>query len=187
MKKALSVSNRILVRVGRVEIFVAGTILSGIVLMILVQVALGLGLGDPIAWEQEGGAYALVWLTFIGASIGLKQMRHVNIVTFVSSLPTKWKAAFRIATFAVIIWLLLVLMWELTAIIPIEGRAMTIALPIDLPRSWFFSVPLFGSCLLMLWTSVHYLLEQIAILLGIGAIEERPILSIEEHTVGSAE
>ena len=57
-------------------------------------------------------------------------------------------------------------MKELTGIIPIEGRAMTVALPIDVPRSWFFSVPLFITCALMIWTSAHYLLANLMRLFG---------------------
>ena len=145
--------------VGRIEIVLAGLILLFIVGMIVVQVILNAGLGNPITWEQEGGAYALVWLTFIGASIGLKQLRHVKIVSFVSSLSARWQSLVYAIGYGVIIWVLIILLLELTNIIPIEGRATTIALPIDVPRSWFFSVPLFITSILMLWTAGHYFLS----------------------------
>ena len=165
---ALLVSRRLLTLTGKAEVLCAGAILLAIVLMILVQVALNAGLGNPIPWEQEGGAYLLVWLTFLGASIALKQMRHVKIASFVSVLPPRAEAVLRMLAFAVIIWLLYVLMRELlgsNGIIAIEGRASTVALPIDVPRSWFFSVPLFVSCILMLWTTTHYFLENLLRLL----------------------
>ena len=117
-------------------------------------------MGNPITWEQEGGAYALVWLTFIGASIGLKQLRHVkNRFVCFKSINT-------VAKFVLCNWIcshiygfLIILLLELTNIIPIEGRATTIALPIDVPRSWFFSVPLFITSILMLWTVSHYFIS----------------------------
>ncbi|MDG2404619.1 MAG: TRAP transporter small permease subunit, partial [Paracoccaceae bacterium] len=74
---------RALFRIAQIEMIFAATILVGIVIMISAQVLLNAGLGRPITFEQEAGAYALVWLTFIGASIALKQMRHVAIVSFV--------------------------------------------------------------------------------------------------------
>ncbi len=148
--------------IGRVELVLASAILMGIVLMILAQVLLNAGLGNPITWEQEGGAYALVWLTFLGASVGLKQMRHVAIVSFVGRLPTRARSAVRALVFAGIIWTLLVLLRELGPIMEIEARSTTIALPIDLPRSYFFSVPLILTSSLMLLTALFYFLEAVA-------------------------
>ena len=148
--------------IGRIELVLASVILMGIVLMILVQVLLNAGLGNPITWEQEGGAYALVWLTFLGASVGLKQMRHVAIVSFVGRLPPKARNAIRALVFAGIIWTLLALLRELGPIMEIEARSTTIALPIDLPRSYFFSVPLVLTSSMMLLTALFYFLEALA-------------------------
>lgn len=148
--------------IGRIELVLASAILMGIVLMILVQVLLNAGLGNPITWEQEGGAYALVWLTFLGASVGLKQMRHVTVVSFVGRLPARARNATRALVFAGIIWTLLVLLRELGPIMEIEARSTTIALPIDLPRSYFFSVPLILTSSLMLLTALFYFLEALA-------------------------
>ena len=38
--------------IGRIELALASAILMGIVLMILAQVLLNAGLGNPITWEQ---------------------------------------------------------------------------------------------------------------------------------------
>ncbi len=145
--------------IGQIEMVFAATVLIGIVVMILVQVVLNAGLGRPIVWEQEGGAYALVWLTFVGASVGMKQMRHVTIVSFVSLLPPRLRAFFRFAVFAAILWTLAIMLGELSNIMQIEGRSTTVALPIDLPRSYFFSVPLTLSCVMMAATTVLNMLE----------------------------
>ncbi len=127
--------------------------------MISAQVLLNAGFGRPITYEQEAGAYALVWLTFIGASIALKQMRHVTIVSFVGKLPIRLTHFVRAIVFALVLWTLYTLMRELLPIIAIEGRSTTVALPIDLPRSYFFSVPLMISCSLMASTSALFFIE----------------------------
>ncbi len=147
--------------IGRVEMALAAAILIGIVLMILVQVALNAGLGNPIAWEQEGGAYALVWLTFLGASIGLKQMRHVKVVSFVGHLPPRAREAVRAAVHAGVVWTLWTLLRELGPIMEIESRSTTIALPIDLPRSTFFSLPLMLASGSMLLTATLHFIEAV--------------------------
>lgn len=179
MTRLISTSRNLLVLVGKLETVFACCILAFIVLMIIVQVGLNAGFGKPITWEQEAGAYALVWLTFVGASVGLKQLRHVRIVSFVSSLPPRWEALVRMVVFAVILWLLYLVLWELTRVIPIESRALTIALPIDVPRSWFFSVPLFITCILMVWTSLHYLIENLILFFNPNTGKIQPLMATE--------
>ena len=176
MRRLLATSRRLLAWLSVVEYVFAGAILVGIVLVINGQVLLNAGLGDPIAWEQEGGAYALVWLTFIGASLGMKQQRHIAIATGVGRLPPRGAAAVRLLVLGIVIWVLLSILRELTGIIPIEGRAQTIALPFDAPRSWFFSVPLAVSSTLLLWTSCHYFAEHLLRLLSGDASPVAPII-----------
>jgi len=162
----------VLFRIGQVEMAICATILIGIVVMILAQVLLNAGLGDPITWEQEAGAYALVWMTFLGASIGLKYVRHVTIISFIGKLPPRLRSLVRALTFGIMLWTLYVLVRELSPIMTIESRSTTVALPIDLPRSYFFSVPLLLSCLLMMLTLFLFLLEA-----GLGVFgDEHPDL-----------
>ena len=82
---------KILILVGKIEIIVATLCLSFVVFMIIVQVGLNNLFNSAIIWEQEAGRYALIWLTFIGASVGVKQMRHVTIISFVGYLPIKYR------------------------------------------------------------------------------------------------
>ena len=159
MQRHLARFRHVLKLVGIAEIILAAFILTGIVLMIIAQVALNAGLGNPLTWEQEAGAYALVWLTFVGASAGLKQMRHITIVSFVGRLPHRPRALVRAAVFATMLWMYFILMRELIPIMEIEARATTVALPFDLPRSYFFSVPLLATSAMMALTTTLYFLE----------------------------
>ena len=158
-----------LFRIGQIEMLAAAAILVGIVLMIVVQVLLNAGLGRPITWEQEAGAYALVWLTFIGASIALKHMRHVTIVSFVGKTSPRVRNAIRAMVYGAILWTLYILMRELFPIMTIEARSTTVALPFDLPRSYFFSVPLMVSCASMTLTTLLFFVEA---LLGASGLDD---------------
>ena len=57
----------------------------------------------------------------------------------------------------------------------IEARSTTVALPIDLPRSYFFSVPLMVSCLLMALTTILFFVE--AVLGVVGRDEDATLLA----------
>ena len=39
-------------------------------------------LSRPITWVEESATYAFIWMSFVGASLGLKYGRHILIATF---------------------------------------------------------------------------------------------------------
>ena len=47
------------------------------------------------------GAYAFIWVVFVGAGVGMKEGRHILIATFGSHLPPRFGAALRM-----LVWLL---------------------------------------------------------------------------------
>lgn len=159
--------------IGRAELIFGGALLVFMTALITVQVILRSVFNKPLSWMEEAVTYALVWLTFIGASFGVKQLRHVTIVTFVSKLDSPHQDLFRILADIITLWLLGTLAFYAYQIIPIEGSATSVALPIDLPRSLFFSVALFVTAILMSITMLYYLVIDILILLKVSGIEER--------------
>jgi len=172
---------KILILVGKIEIIVATLCLSFVVFMIIVQVGLNNLFNSAIIWEQEAGRYALIWLTFIGASVGVKQMRHVTIISFVGYLPIKYRFLIRSIVYAITLWMFSVLIIELFMVFEIESRATTVTLPLDLPRSYFFSLPLIISSILIMLTTLLYFIEAIMIALGSeknlkNISEKQPIL-----------
>jgi hypothetical protein len=48
----------------------------------------------------------------------------------------------------------------------VEGRSTTISLPIELPRSWFYSLPLTLSAISMTVTTIYLFLEELPMLGG---------------------
>lgn len=54
-------------------------LMSCISLLIFVQVVFRYGLNHSIYWSEEVGRYTLVWITFIGASVGFKKKAHVGV------------------------------------------------------------------------------------------------------------
>mgnify|MGYP001169048396 FL=1 len=169
MENLRNLIRSILFRIGQFEMLISVIILIGIVLMIFIQVLLNSGLGRPILWEQEAGAYGLVWITFLGASIALKQMRHVTIVSFVGRLNFRLRNLVRAIVWAIVLFTIFSLIRELKPIMQIEARANTVTLPFDLPRSYFFSVPLLLSCYSMALTAGLFLFESLLGLLSLGS------------------
>ncbi len=67
---------------------------------------------------------------------------------------------------ALVLGTLVVLVVQGTKVMGVEGRSNTISLPIELPRSWFYSLPLTLSAASMALTAVYLLLVDVPVLLG---------------------
>jgi TRAP-type C4-dicarboxylate transport system permease small subunit len=70
--------------------------------------------------------------------------------------------AVAVLTYAGLIFFLIVLIRNGLAQFDMEGAQHTIALPVNLPRKYFFSVPFLISCFSMLMTSIYLLLHQLS-------------------------
>jgi hypothetical protein len=59
---------------------------------------------------------------------------------------------------------LMVLVVQGIKVMEVEGRSRTISLPVELPRSWFYSLPLTLSAASMILTSFYWLLRELPLL-----------------------
>jgi TRAP-type C4-dicarboxylate transport system permease small subunit len=157
---------RLLHRIGAVEQWAGIALIVLIVVAITVQVFTRYALGRPIAWVEESATYAFIWMVFVGASLGLKQGRHILIATFGAHLPPRVAAALRLLVWLLVLTLLVVLIVQGVKVMGVEGRSKTISLPIELPRSWFYSLPLTLSAASMAFTTIYLCLRELPVLAG---------------------
>ncbi len=157
---------RLLDRIGAVEQAAGIALILLIVVAITVQVFTRYALGRPIAWVEESATYAFIWMVFVGASVGLKLGRHIVIESFGKFLPPRVAAALRSFTWLLVLVTLAVLVVQGEKVMGVEGRSKTISLPIELPRSWFYSLPLTLSAASMAFTTFYLLLRELLVLSG---------------------
>ncbi len=162
----LSRCKRLLEGIGAVERGLGIALILYMVCAITVQVFTRYALGRPIAWVEESATYAFIWMSFVGASVGLKQGRHILIATFGAHLPPRLAAALRALVWALVLLTLAVLVVQGWKVMGVEGRSSTISLPIELPRSWFYSLPLTLSAVSMILTALYLLLQELAVITG---------------------
>ena len=157
---------RLLDRIGAVERGLGIALILYMVGAITVQVFTRYALGRPIAWVEESATYAFIWMSFVGASVGLKQGRHILIATFGAHLPPRLAAGLRALVWVLVLLTLVVLVVQGWKVMGVEGRSSTISLPIELPRSWFYSLPLTLSAASMVLTALYLLLQELSVIAG---------------------
>jgi TRAP-type C4-dicarboxylate transport system permease small subunit len=107
--------------------------------------------------------YAFIWGAFVGASYGLKKGLHLRIESFVGRLPAGARRGLRVALDALMVAFCAILVVNgVNAMLIFEWRQRTIALPVELPRYLFYSLPLIVASGSMILTLCHDLLAAVA-------------------------
>ena len=146
---------RLIRAIGVAERLLGITLIVFIVVAISVQVFTRYLFGRPLTWVEEGAGYAFLWMVFIGAGLGFKELRHIRIDTFVGRLPRRPQHLLRGTLYLLCTVAALIVAWYSYDIMDIESRSNTIALPIELPRHLFYSVPLFCGMASMVLTGIY--------------------------------
>ncbi len=157
---------RLLDAIGVVERLTGITLIALIVVTIFIQVVTRYLFDRPIVWVEELATYAFIWGTFIGASLGLKRGRHIRIETFVAALRPRGAALVRLVAWLFVLTLMVFLVRHGWTVMAMEGRSYSIALPVAIPRMWFYSVPLVVASCSMGLTTLYMILEEVEILRG---------------------
>lgn len=165
-KNLLDAYKRLLDAIGAVERILGVALIALIVVTITIQVFTRYVFNYPIIWVEETATYAFIWGTFVGASLGLKMGRHIKIETFVMMLDARKAALARFVGVFFIALLMVVLIKNGWIVMMMENRSYSIALPIPIPRMWFYSGPLVISACSMLLTCIYMMLVEIQIFTG---------------------
>jgi TRAP-type C4-dicarboxylate transport system permease small subunit len=129
--------------IARIEISALVVAMIFIIASIALQTVTRYAFGRPITWVEEGATYAFIWITFVGASYGAKQGKLIKVELFSANFAEEGLRKIAILSHIIIFLGCGYLAWIAPTVIALESRSSTIALPIDVPRSWFYSVPLF--------------------------------------------
>jgi TRAP-type C4-dicarboxylate transport system permease small subunit len=159
-------SCRIALRViEKIEIAASIMLFVLIIVSIFAQVVSRYGFGLPIVWVEEAATYAFIWIVFLGAAIGMKRLSHIRIEALSLALPDNARVILRLFGYVVMLFVTLYLCYRLPAVMNIEARSGTVSLPVQAPRMYFYSVPLFVSSASIALTLVYYFVADLVSLL----------------------
>jgi TRAP-type C4-dicarboxylate transport system permease small subunit len=170
MTDPLAAAWRLLRGLGKFERGACVVLLSGIVVSITIQIVTRYIFGQPLVWVEEAAGYSFIWLVFLGASAGFKELRHIRIETFVARLGSTPQNLLRATLYALCTALMLMVAHYAWEIMDVESRSSTMALPVELPRHLFYSVPLFVSTVSIALTGVYLVVAHVAC-----AVTGRPV------------
>ena len=59
--------------------------------MVFTNVVTRYGFGFSIGWAEEVSSFLMIWITYLGAGLALREGRHVAIDIFQDMLPDRWR------------------------------------------------------------------------------------------------
>ena len=77
------------------EEYVVVPLVAVMAAVIIIQVFCRYVLKESLSWSEELARYLMVWVTFIGASIGVKRGAHVGVEMLVTNLPKNVQTIFK--------------------------------------------------------------------------------------------
>jgi TRAP-type C4-dicarboxylate transport system permease small subunit len=69
--------------------WIAATLVVALAVVVFLQVFNRFVLKTPLAWSEELAMLLFQWVSFLGAAIGVKRMRHFGIELVVKKMPEK--------------------------------------------------------------------------------------------------
>lgn len=184
MNQILKRTKQVFRAIGIGEIVITTIMLVMILAVILVQVFMRKVFNQPNAWAEEIAIYLFIWITMIGSSIAMKMQRHITIRTFISALSKIPQFIIRIAVQVIMVWVSIFILIQIPKILRVEFMSNTVALPINIPRAWFFSIPLLYSMISLSVILLYYIISTVNEFLGgtaLTSILDPEMLEMEDE------
>jgi len=135
-----------------VEWFAAGLVVA-LAVIVFVQVFNRYVLKSPLAWSEDLAMLLFQWVSFLGAAIGVKRMRHFGIELVVKKLPERIRHKIELLVPFMIGVVALTMITE--GIKLIAANRYRIYSSMDLSYTWtFLAIPVSG-CLILLYLIGH--------------------------------
>ncbi len=149
--------SKILRILNHIEEMVLGFTLLGLAIFVFIQVVMRYGFHFAFSWAQELGRYLTIFLTFLGASLGVKYGTHFSMEAVVKYLPPRFSHLVgALANFICGIFFLFVIYFawiQITKLHKYGARTATLHIPMYIP---YISIPLFSLTISVRFFHVAY-------------------------------
>lgn len=149
--------SRLLIKI--LNIFVTFSLVA-MAILVFINVVLRYFFGSGITWSEEISRFLFIWLTYLGAIVGLKDNEHLGVDTVINRLPKRAKKIVYIVANVLILYCLLLVIdgsWKM-ALLNVHSFS-----PTGLPLILIYGIVLVSSVamgLLMIFKLYQALFEK---------------------------
>ncbi|MFA5527608.1 MAG: TRAP transporter small permease [Peptostreptococcales bacterium] len=141
--------------------YVTIVLIAVMVIVVFLQVIFRFIIERSLAWSEEMARYLLIWVTFLGASIGMKRKSHIGVEVVVNLFSERIQVFIRIITnMIMMVFLVAVIIWSqrLLAIVS-QQRSPAMEISMAIP----YTAIVVSSALMALYILYNILLDIIEI------------------------
>lgn len=91
--------------------YIVALIISAISILTITQVFLRYVMNSPLFWSEELTRYLIIWLTFLGAGLGVRHRGHITVEFLARMFPLSFQRILNFGLDILIIAYLLILCW----------------------------------------------------------------------------
>lgn len=128
-------------RVERAFVMLNGTVL--VLLLAAMSVVVGWNVagryltGNSLTWADEVARYSMIWLTFLGSGLALREGAHAAITNAQDALPTRGQLALRAAILVVMFSFFAFMVW--VGIDYMNRMAIQKSAALRVPMKWVYA------------------------------------------------
>jgi len=138
---------------GNIVEVTAATLVVALAIIVFLQVFNRFVLKTPLAWSEDLAMLLFQWISFLGAAIGVKRMRHFGIELVVKKLPERIRHKIELLVPFIIGVVALTMITEGMKLINVNRYRIYSSM--NLSYIWtFLSIPVSG-CLILLYLIWH--------------------------------
>lgn len=149
-----------------IEIWICGFMIIIMVLVMTIEIIMRYIFNSSLIWVQEFAIGEFIWIVALCGNIALMLQNHITIKTYSQFISEKRKIYLRFIPDIIVFLAILYMLLNLPGSIYIQNRTRTSALPINISKGIYYSVPLFFSSIVMLITQLYYFYYHILAILG---------------------
>ncbi len=142
--------NKIEIRFNTLIKYILAFLMMAITVFTFYQVVMRYVFSNAPYWSEELVRFLFVWVSFIGAAIGIKEGIHIGVDVLVNLLPETARNATKIITNSIIIVFSFILIKYGLAMLPITSKQPSPALGI--PMNYIYLALPVGGVLMIYYT-----------------------------------
>jgi C4-dicarboxylate transporter DctQ subunit len=137
--------SKILRTLNHIEELVLGFTLLGLAIFVFIQVVLRYGFQFAYSWAEELGRYLTIFMTFLGASLGVKYGTHFSMEAVVQYVPKRYQNLLKaVANLVCGLFFLIVIYYawlQITKLKKYGATTATLHVPMYVP---YIPIPIFS-------------------------------------------
>ena len=125
-------------------------VLSGMAVVVFLQVIFRYVINLPLFWTEELARYCLVWSSLLGSAVAVKRGQHIAVTIFIERFPAGLRRALTIVALLSVAAILTIILWGGIQLVAITRTQISPALRVSMSIP-YLAVPV-GAALMLLHT-----------------------------------